>query len=100
MGLVTSDAPGNGDVAAQGRETGRLLRDYTAEAKKLSAQGAQVIVLPEKLGVIVDPDLGNADVGFQTLADNTKSTIVVGLIHVSPPVKYNQARVYLRELRF
>jgi apolipoprotein N-acyltransferase len=34
------------------------------------------------------------DMIFQPLADKTKSTIVVGLIEVSPPVKFNRARVY------
>ena len=34
------------------------------------------------------------DAFFQSLADKTKSQIVVGLIRVSPPVKYNEARVY------
>jgi apolipoprotein N-acyltransferase len=51
-------------------------------------------VLPEKLGVVVDPDTKDADARFQSLADKTKTVIVVGLIHVSPAVKYNQARVY------
>ena len=51
-------------------------------------------MLPEKLGVAVDPDTKGIDAIFQTLADKTKSTIVVGLIEVSPPAKYNRARVY------
>ena len=42
----------------------------------------------------VDPDTEETDALFQSLADKTKAQIVVGLIHVSPPVKYNEARVY------
>jgi len=93
VGLIASDQPANVDVAAEGLYTARLFRDYGVEVERLAAQGAQVIVLPEKLGVAVDPDT-KTDTFFQSLADKTKSKIVVGLIHVSPPVKYNEARVY------
>jgi apolipoprotein N-acyltransferase len=97
VGLIASDQPANVDVAAEGPETARLFRDYAVEVERLAAQGAQVIVLPEKLGVAVDPDTKETDTFFQSLADKTKSKIVVGLIHVSPPVKYNEARVYAPE---
>lgn len=94
VALLSSDEPANTGVAEEGAATERLFRDYAGEAEKLAAQGAQVIVLPEKLGVIVDPDSKASDAIFQSLADKTKATIVVGLVHVSPPAKYNQARVY------
>lgn len=51
-------------------------------------------MLPEKLGVIVDPDSKAAGAIFESLALRTQSTIVAGLLHVAPPVKYNEARVY------
>jgi len=94
VALLASDEPTNTGVAEEGPATERLFRDYAREAEKLAAQGAQVIVLPEKLGVVVDPDNRASDAIFQSLADKTKSTIVAGLVHVSPPAKYNQARVY------
>ena len=94
VALLASDEPANTGVAEEGAATERLFRDYAREAEKLAARGAQVIVLPEKLGVIVDPDNKASDAIFQSLADKTKSTIVAGLVHVSPPAKYNQARVY------
>jgi apolipoprotein N-acyltransferase len=94
VGLIASDEPDNVYVAEEGAQTTRLFRDYATEAERLAARGAQVIVLPEKLGVVVDPDTKDADARFQSLADKTKTVIVLGLIHVSPPVKYNQARVY------
>jgi hypothetical protein len=43
-------------------------------------RGAQVIVLPEKLGVAMDPENKGIDVIFQSLVDKTKSKIVVGVI--------------------
>jgi apolipoprotein N-acyltransferase len=94
VGLIVSDEPDNVYVVEEGAQTTRLFREYATEAERLAARGAQVIVLPEKLGVVVDPDIKDADARFQSLADKTKTVIVLGLIHVSPPVKYNQARVY------
>jgi apolipoprotein N-acyltransferase len=94
VGLAASDQPADVNVASAGPETARLLRDYAAEAESLAERGAQIIVLPEKLGVVADPDVASADALFQSVAGETKAGIVVGLIHVSPPVKYNQARVY------
>ena len=94
VGLIASDEPGNVGVADEGPKTARLFRDYAVEVEELSARGAQVIVLPEKLGVAVDPDTKETDAFFQSLADKTRSQIVVGLIRVSPQAKYNEARVY------
>lgn len=94
VGLIASDEPANDKVAAEGADTQRLFKDYAGEAERLAARGAQIIVLPEKLGVVVDSENKIADSIFQPLADQSKTTIVVGQVHVSPPLKYNQARVY------
>lgn len=94
VGLVASDLPANLGVAAAGEDTERVLRDYAAQAELLASQGAQVIVLPEHMGEVVDPNTASSDAIFQSLADKTKATIVVGVAHVSSQVSYNQARVY------
>ena len=94
VGLIASDLPANVYTADSGAETERLFCDYSAEAETLASRGAQVIVLPEKLGTLVDPNTAGADAIFQSWADKTKSTIVVGLVHKASPVQYNQARVY------
>jgi apolipoprotein N-acyltransferase len=94
VGLVASDSPASLGVAAPGEQMERLLRDYAARAETLASKGAQVIVLPEHLGELVDPNTAGSDAIFQSLADKTKATIVVGLAHISPQVSYNQARVY------
>jgi apolipoprotein N-acyltransferase len=94
LGLIASDQGANVDVANAGSESARLFREYAVEAERLAVRGAQVIVLPEKLGVTMDPDTKETDALFQSLADKTKAHIVVGLIHVSQLVKYNEARVY------
>jgi apolipoprotein N-acyltransferase len=94
VGLLASDLPGNVDVADEGADTQRLLQAYAAPAAVLAARGAQVVVLPEKLGVAVDRANRDTDALFQSLADRTNADIVVGLIHVSSALKYNQARLY------
>ena len=94
VGLIASDGPANADIAASGADTARLFRDYGAEAEELAARGAQVIVMPEKLGVAVDPDTKLTDDFFQALADKTKAQVVVGMVRVARPVMYNEARVY------
>lgn len=94
VGLIASDEPGNMGIANNGLATEHLFRDYAAVTEKLAAQGAQVIVLPEKLGVVVGRDVKTTDAIFQSLADQTKSTIVAGMVNVDLPVMYNQARVY------
>jgi apolipoprotein N-acyltransferase len=87
--------PANTPVANEGVDTERLLHDYAVEAEKLAARGAQVIVLPEKLGVVVDPSTRDTDAIFQPLADKTGATIIVGVVYVSSSAKYNQARIYV-----
>jgi apolipoprotein N-acyltransferase len=94
VGLIASDSPANVYVAAPGAATERLFRDYSAVVETLASRGAQVIVLPEKLGTIVGRGTTGANMIFQSLADKTRVTIVVGLVDIASPVEYNQARVY------
>jgi apolipoprotein N-acyltransferase len=94
MGLVASDSPANMWTAPDGEKTRRLFRDYADVAATLAARGAQIIVMPEKIGTVSDSDASPGDAGFQLLADKTNATIVAGLVHVSSPVEYNEARVY------
>ena len=99
VGLIASDTLENVNVAGDGADTGRLFASYAAEAERLAAPhdgqaGAQTIVLPEKLGVVLDSENGAADPIFQRLADRTAATIVVGEVHVAGAAKYNQARIY------
>jgi apolipoprotein N-acyltransferase len=94
VGLIASDLAANTDIADEGPETTRLLSDYAAPAQALAAQGAQIIVLPEKLGVVVSRRAAATDALLQSLADKTGAKIIVGLVFVNPPFAYNQARIY------
>jgi apolipoprotein N-acyltransferase len=94
VGLVASDVAVRG-VADAGVETDRLLRQYAAQAEALALRGARAVVLPEKLGVVTDRERAEVDGIFQPIADRTRSTVVVGVIDVTPSAKYNRARVYV-----
>lgn len=94
VGLVTSDLPENDIVVKEGPDAQRLFHAYAAQAEKLAAQGAQVIVFPEKLAVTVTPYTQAEDAIFQSTADNTGATIIAGALDVAAPFKYNQARIY------
>jgi apolipoprotein N-acyltransferase len=94
VGLIASDTPGNVVTVAPGAKSDRLFADYAREAGNLAARGAQFIILPEKIATVTDTNTNDTDAIFQPLADKSGSTIVVGLVHTSPPREYNQARVY------
>jgi apolipoprotein N-acyltransferase len=105
VGLVASDTRANVNVAESGADAKRLFESYAVEADDLAARGAQAIVLPEKLAVVLDSENGSADPIFQRLADRSRATIVVGEVQVAGsaelehggkdrPAKYNQARIY------
>jgi apolipoprotein N-acyltransferase len=97
VGLIASDAQSNEGTAAAGTATERVFREYAAEAETLASRGAQAIVMPEKIGTIVDPEGADSDAIFQSLADRSGATIVAGTVHVASPVQYNEARVYRPE---
>ncbi|WP_260702894.1 apolipoprotein N-acyltransferase [Edaphobacter flagellatus] len=94
VGLITSDVQGNLLVTDPGADTERLFRDYASTARALVAQGAQAIVIPEKLGVTLEGKSAETDAVMQSLAMQTGATVVAGVVHVDAPVKYNEARVY------
>ena len=94
VGLIASDIPGNVRQANDGEATERILRDYAAEAQSLADRGAQVIVIPEKVAKVVDPDSAPADSVLQSLANKTGAIIVAGFDHQLASSRYNEARVY------
>ncbi|HEV2111326.1 MAG TPA: hypothetical protein VGT99_08230, partial [Gammaproteobacteria bacterium] len=100
VGLVSSDGP-NEDVADEGAPTAKLFQAYAQPVAALAAQGAEVVVLPEKLGVAVEPGTQAVDAELQSLAEQTHVRVVAGMVRVVPPsgseltkIRYNEARVY------
>lgn len=94
VGLIASDANGGAQVEGPGAPTRQLFRDYAQVARRLIARGAQVVVMPEHMGVVSDADIAKTDAIFQPIADQTGAVLVVGMAHETPTAAYNQARVY------
>lgn len=94
VGLIASDSHENVRQAGPGAPTERIFRDYAAQATQLAAHGAQVIVFPEKIGKLIDPDTASADAILQSVANTTGATIVTGLDYVESSGRYNAARIY------
>ncbi len=98
VGLVASDTPDNENVADPGQNARRLLYEYAERARTLITRGVKIVVLPEKIAVVRDQDLGSADASLQTLADATQAIIVAGELLVSSIgnrlQRYNRAQVY------
>jgi apolipoprotein N-acyltransferase len=94
VGLIASDAQANLMVAEPGAGTERLFRDYVREGSRLASEGAQAIVMPEKIGVTLQGKAAGTDAILQSLASQTGATVVAGVVQVDAPVKYNEARIY------
>ncbi|MGA8108399.1 MAG: nitrilase-related carbon-nitrogen hydrolase [Acidobacteriaceae bacterium] len=91
-GLVSSDI--SRGVRDPGEPAQALFEPYALVAGNLIARGAQVVVMPEDLAVIVDPNTAEADRIFQTVSDRGNAVLVIGMNHISGRVRYNEARIY------
>jgi len=95
VGLIASDRPVGDDIASPGEGAKQLLSQYAAQARNLTSQGANVIVMPEKIVFARDTDASMKSEILQSLADETGATIVAGELHSSPDkLRYNRAEVY------
>ncbi len=94
VGLIASDANGGAQVEPAGAATAALLRTYAGHARRLFAQGARVVVLPEHLGVVRDGGVAAANAIFQPIANQTGAVLVLGVARRRPNVAHNQARIY------
>jgi len=94
VGLVASDLRQN-LITEKPDDTIRLMRSYVEQAQTLAAQGAKVVVIPEKVAVLVDSELPEVDPMFREAAEKTGADIVIGVIHPTTGAKWNEARLYL-----
>lgn len=94
VGLVVSDTNGGASVNDPGAPTQQLFAQYAARAEPLIAQGAQVVVMPEDMGVVLDTDAAQIDTIFQPLADRTGAMLVLGTARIGAAGRHNQARIY------
>ena len=92
VGLVASDV--SRGVTDPGEPAQKLFEEYAQRAQELAARGARVVVMPEDLAVIVDPNVAGTDAIFQPIADRTGAMLVIGVNHVQGALHYNEARIY------
>jgi apolipoprotein N-acyltransferase len=92
VGLIASDAPETRFPSSAG--TVRLAAAYAGQIPALAAQGAQVIVIPEKIGRIDPADLATADGILEQAAKTSHVFILAGFQHMP---NLNEARLYSPE---
>ncbi|HEY2399580.1 MAG TPA: hypothetical protein VGI23_04450, partial [Steroidobacteraceae bacterium] len=83
VGLIASDRPAGEEMPQLGEKTHQLWGEYAARARTLASQGANVILMPEKIAVTRDADASI----LQPLADETGATIVAGELRVNGTVR-------------
>ena len=71
-----------------------LFRDYSGKVDDLATQGAQVIVLPEKIALVSDQATGQVDVLYTAVAARAKATVLVGVDRGTLTKRFNEARLY------
>ncbi len=94
VGLVASDAGHNWLPAYPGAPAEHLFREYAAQAEGLFARGAQVVVIPENLGVLTAADVAQVDAIFQPVVDRTGMMLIAGVNDQTGHAAWNEARVY------
>ena len=65
-----------------------------AKLNVLADQGAQLIILPEKIAVISDPATAQLDSLYSAAAEASKSNVLVGLDRGTMTRRFNEARLY------
>ena len=94
VGLVASDLPQNIFAESASAEL-ELLRQYSEQAESLAARGAQVVVIPEKTGVLRDANLRDVDAMLEAASAQANLRIIVGVVHpTASGGKWNEARMY------
>ena len=71
-----------------------LATAYTAHAETLARQGAKIVVMPEKTGLLLTANAPAIDPILQSVADRTGATLILGVLHVVASNSFNQARIY------
>ena len=74
-----------------------LIQGYSEQVARLAAQGARMIVLPEKIMVVSDPTTARFDDLFEAAAKAARANVVVGLDRGSETRRSNEARLYTPE---
>lgn len=93
VALMASSAKGN-FFAGSPEQLHATLRRYADQMKAFTAQGVQLIVLPEHNGPVTDASQAEADALLGQMARDTGAHIALGVQRVMADLSRNQARVY------
>jgi apolipoprotein N-acyltransferase len=91
VGLLDTDTV---VFAKQPSDMQHLINNYADQAENLAHQGATIIVMPEKTGLLLNSNTQTIDPILQSVANRTGATLILGVLHVVPPASYNEARIY------
>jgi apolipoprotein N-acyltransferase len=89
VALIDTDR--QGAVFPEGQTAVALIRSYADQVPALAAKGAQVVVLPEKLGLFEEAGVVQSDQILGRAAKENQLTIVAGFHHLPDR---NELRVY------
>ena len=91
VGLLDTDTV---EFAEKSPEMLQLIKSYAEQAEQLAHQGAKIVLMPEKTGLLLDQDTKIVDPFLQSVADRTDATLVIGVQHVVAQDSFNEARIY------
>lgn len=87
VGLIATDAA----EFSRGPAAVELVRSYAAQVHSLATRGAEVVVIPEKIGIFTESEVATADGILAEAAKANEVTIVAGLQHLP---NLNELRIY------
>lgn len=91
VGLLDTDTVIFADEVPEMQE---LIQRYAEQAERLARQGAKIVLMPEKTGLLPDRDTKIMDPVLQSVADSTGATLVIGVLHLVGSDSFNEARIY------
>jgi len=89
VGLIDTDAAES--VYPEGQPSVELVLSYAKHIPELAREGAEVVVIPEKIGRFNESEIGESDGILRQAASQNHVTIVAGLLHLP---NRNEARIY------
>lgn len=92
IGLAASDQ--RPLLAKDEAESAQLVQSYSAAIDKLAAEGAQIVLVPEKIGPIFNQHSGPSLDVFSEAARRNHVMVVAGFDQPDKPLKHNLAFLY------
>jgi apolipoprotein N-acyltransferase len=91
VGLLDTDTV---EFAEKALDMQELIKGYAEQADQIARQGAEIVLMPEKTGLLLDRDTKIIDPLLQSVADHTGTTLIIGVQHVAARDSFNEARIY------